>query len=196
MALEINICPDINCDATYIRVTDKTGHGPTGWVAPNPLVGTITGAVIEVNLPNSTTYEPSDTADTITISTLGTLPSVEPDAYFDILNSMLGYTDGRLPDGAYKIRAVYDDGTNENTSDDTGTQWWLFDQNLQCDLQKFNSTIDWFKKEDAEKRDQFTDLVSRIASMWASWDCENKYEALERMIEIKKKLYKLLNCPC
>jgi hypothetical protein len=198
MALIITSCSKINCDAQSIKFTETTGeYSPSnvgGWNAPNTNIATITSAVINVQVPDSTTLQPGATV--IPINVAGFMPSDNPSSFYNILNSSLGYTNGKLPDGAYIINPVYSDGTSTFKEDVSGTNWKLFYQNAACDLQKLNSMIKWNNSGCCDNKllDIFLDVNSRLLAMCASWCCKNPLEALQRLMEAKKILAKALNC--
>lgn len=171
-------------DSAGFATTDTTGmfhptRNPTGWEGSNPTLASVTAANLIVTKPDRYTLLPSGTPVIIDVSSV--LPNIAGEE-FTVTAAMLGYTDGKLPDGAYDITLRY----TTPSGDYSFRQKQVFFSQVCCCVQSLAEEVnlDECKKNTQKYRDA-SEATKYIIWLRAAWECYELNRTLEWLKELQ-----------
>lgn len=139
MALTLNLSYTRSLDRLSITVTDNTGTGATGYLAPNPTVADFSNFNITITPADPVTYLPTGTP--VTVNAFPSLPSASAGT-FTILNTDLGLAAAtEIPDGVYlfEVEADWENEGGEGTA--TAENYKAFYEIVGCCIRSMTTDL-------------------------------------------------------
>lgn len=184
----------VAADYTGLYGTSNTG----GFGTPNMAVSDASSCIVEVTKPDPITLLPStDPAMTIVIDMFGTLPNTDGTT-FNILATALGYTDGKLQMGRYKLVSRLESESLSLSYSVTG--YLMVMNSVNCCIEKMMLNTDINECCDCFKADSIASNVRLGKSyLWGAL-AANKHDYGNKAAEFLKRAIEICNgckqCNC
>lgn len=193
MALELSISTCFKDSCSTLRIPDTTGAydatlNPTGWGTPNPTLGSVTEATLEITLPEETDAVEFDITSTVTGATI-----IDGQFLLDDLTMEDFSSTGAFPDGIYDI--VYT--VTSGGTDYTYSVKMLNFCTVKCCIEKmrvrFNQTYGTCEWDETWR--QYQGALREFDAMKYNMSISN-YTYTTKHLKALQKICKIVNCNC